>query len=107
MLDTNTFYSEVGQKIKKMREARSITQEVLASKVSLTRTSITNIEKGRQKFLLHTLVEIATVLGVNTPSLLPQFYGQNTDALDERLKGLPPDERDWIKTTVESATTGT
>lgn len=39
--------------------------------VGLSRTSITNIERGRQKVLLHTLSEIAVVLDVAIHDLIP------------------------------------
>ena len=67
------FYLAVGRRVRKARRARSLTQEVLASLVSLTRTSITNIEKGRQKILLHTLADLAKALQVEYVALLPEI----------------------------------
>jgi transcriptional regulator with XRE-family HTH domain len=39
--------------------------------LGLSRTSITNIERGRQPIQLHTLYKIAEVLGVEPTALLP------------------------------------
>jgi transcriptional regulator with XRE-family HTH domain len=39
--------------------------------VALSRTSVTNIEKGRQKMMLHTLWQFASALGVDPTVLLP------------------------------------
>lgn len=39
--------------------------------LGLSRTSITNIERGRQPIQLHTLYKIADVLGVEPTALLP------------------------------------
>lgn len=46
-------------------------QEDLALALGLSRTSITNIERGRQPIQLHTLYKIADVLGVEPTVLLP------------------------------------
>lgn len=64
-------YAAVGRRIRKVRTDKNITQEDLAGAVGLTRTSVTNIEKGRQKLLLHTLSAIARRLAVPCASLLP------------------------------------
>ncbi len=53
------------------RERAGLTQDALAARVSLSRTSVTNIEKGRQKVLLHTFWGLADALGVAPAVLLP------------------------------------
>lgn len=104
MFDRKSFYLSVGKKVKQARENRSYTQEELASKVSLSRTSITNIEQGRQQFMVHTLLEIATALDVNHASLLPEIkHTKFADTLDEKLKELPPNERRWIKSALKKS----
>lgn len=80
-----------------------MTQEGLASLVSLTRTSITNIEKGRQKILLHTIVDIASTLRVAPADLLPESKSAPENELDDLLKGRPRKEREWVKSTVNAA----
>lgn len=70
------FYQELGRNIKRARtSAGSLapTQEDLAKKIGLTRTSITNIEKGRQRIMLHTLFEISIALGVALSALVPEI----------------------------------
>lgn len=64
-------YQAVGERIRAERKKLKITQDELASQVGLTRTSITNLEKGKQKLLLHTLVQIADYLGTSPARLLP------------------------------------
>lgn len=71
-LDQNDwFYKELGAKIRKMRELRGISQLQMAEKLSLNRTSITNIENGKQRLLIHTLCQIAQILDVDFEGLLP------------------------------------
>jgi transcriptional regulator with XRE-family HTH domain len=97
------FYRTVGHLIKTTRDKSGLTQEALASRVGLTRTSITNIEKGRQKLLLHTLCDLASELGVAPAALLPEAPPATDRAIDELLKGRPKKEREWIKSAIVSA----
>jgi transcriptional regulator with XRE-family HTH domain len=103
MADPTAFYREVGQNVRRKREQLGLTQEALASQVALTRTSITNIEKGRQKLLLHTLVDIAHALGVEPALLLPTIIDGSKERLDAKLKEYTTSQQDWIKTTIESS----
>jgi transcriptional regulator with XRE-family HTH domain len=101
MFNEVSFYTGIGQKVKDARERCGLTQEELASQISLSRTSITNIEKGRQKIMLHTLIEIAIALSVTADSLLPEIDLNQKNNLDERLKLLPLNKRRWVKKTLE------
>ena len=71
-MPSETFYAIVGSTISHVRQERRFTQEKLAKAVNLDRTSISNIEQGRQKMLLHSLYEIANALGVEPFDLLPK-----------------------------------
>lgn len=53
----------LGPNIKALRKMARLTQAELAAKVGLERTSITNIENGRQTLNPRTLVLIADALG--------------------------------------------
>lgn len=107
MNDQDAFYQEVGRRIREARKRRKplLTQEALADMVSLTRTSITNVEKGRQKFLLHTLADIAAALQVEPASLLPES-GADTEQLDVVLRNRTKSEKDWIKSTITAVEMG-
>jgi transcriptional regulator with XRE-family HTH domain len=70
--DHVAFYAEVGRRVRLARERAGLTQDALAGRVSLSRTSVTNIEKGRQKVLLHTLCNLADALGVTPEVLMPE-----------------------------------
>lgn len=66
------FYQQLGENIRKCRNHRGLSQERLANLVGLTRTSLTNIEKGRQHPPLHTLCEIIVQLKVDFVDLIPR-----------------------------------
>lgn len=79
----DNIYIEIGKKIRDVRERKHISQEDLAKKVGLTRTSITNIEKGRQKLLVHTLINIAQELSMDAKALLPSSEEPFAKVLNE------------------------
>lgn len=72
MLTEKDLYREIGRRIRAAREERMMTQEALGLAVSLTRTSITNIESGRQRISVHTLWRVAEALQVDPRNLLPE-----------------------------------
>lgn len=88
MIDEKLLYQELGERIRKMREAGTsargrMTQAQLALQVGLERTSITNIEKGNQKVPLHVLFRICEVLKVPVTDALPEV--PDVQASDELM----------------------
>ena len=77
-VETKSFYKELGLRIRMRRDHLGITQEQLAKRVKLARTSITNIEKGDQKPLAHTIVELAQSLNLTVGELLPGASGKSS-----------------------------
>ncbi len=79
-----------GQMIKNARETKKISQEKLASKLSLSRISINNYEQGRQVPNLETAVKIALYLNIKLDNLVQEVdksslnYALNT-LKDQRL----------------------
>jgi transcriptional regulator with XRE-family HTH domain len=68
---TDSFYQRLGARIRDRRRAKRITQEVMAAHMGLTRTSIVNIEKGRQHLAVHQLVRMSDLLGCAPGELIP------------------------------------
>jgi transcriptional regulator with XRE-family HTH domain len=85
----NGLYEQFGRRVKKARLAAKLTQEEVASRVGLKRTSITNIERGRQHIVLHQLFLLASAVGVSPGELLPD----SKTALEE----LQPAERESLR----------
>ncbi len=56
-------YHNIGLRIQVLREMKGMNQATLALKAGLSRGSIANIEGGNQRVMVHTLVEIAAILG--------------------------------------------
>src|SRR5262245_10169498 len=66
------FYQQLGANIRARRKRLNLSQDALAQLIGLTRTSLTNIENGRQHPPLHTFCEIAEQLKVDAAALLPR-----------------------------------
>lgn len=69
--DIEPVYVQIGRRVRKARKRASLTQAVVADRTSLSRTSIANIERGEQRFMVHCLLELASALGVPPEKLLP------------------------------------
>lgn len=63
-------YQAIGIRIRRMRKARGMTQQVLAEISDQEPSNISHIERGATKLSLPTLVNIANALGVTTDELL-------------------------------------
>src|SRR5437879_5983184 len=83
-------YREIGSKIREGRERLGLTQEALAKHVGLSRTSITNIEQGRQTILVHQLVGFARALNVEPAALLPPSKTEPVAKLPAEIAHLIP-----------------
>lgn len=68
---TRRLYLELGIRVRRIREARGIRQEDLASKIGVSRSSIANIERGQQFAPVHVLLGLAEALDVEMKELLP------------------------------------
>lgn len=98
--DSLQVYRVVGERIRDERKRQNITQDELAREIGLTRTSITNVENGRQKLLLHTLFQIANYLGTSPVRLLP---GCDADTPIRLPDNLSSPIRNWIIHSISSA----
>ena len=73
-----------------------MTQDRLGRLVGLSRTSITNIEKGRQHVSLHQILRIADALEVEPEFLLPSQPKAGTSELAQQLPpGTEPEITKW------------
>lgn len=97
VISSDDVYTVLGKRIRVGRSRVRLTQDELAQRVGLTRTSITNLELGRQKIQVHTLYAIAQALQLPIASLLPDKPSVVSSTIRDELKGkrLDPAERAW------------
>jgi len=72
-VSADQLHREVGELVRQARRSAGLTQEQLASALALERTTITNIEAGKQSISILQLYGIARVLGTRPEALLPHF----------------------------------
>ena len=86
-----------------------MTQDAVADRVSLSRTSITNIEKGRQHISLHMLFHLSAAVGVDPHELIPKKdIISESEAIDHKVLNkaqLKDDHLNWVKRVVTSGIT--
>ena len=95
------FYALAGAKVRSARLAADISQEVLAQRVGLTRSSVANLEAGRQRIALHLFVSIAHALDKDVCELLPEKpkpHGSNILAnLQDELADSPETAQIFVR----------
>jgi len=84
---TQSLYRHIGRAVKHAREALEMTQEELASQVGVARTSITNLEKGKQHFPLHHLLSVAELLHMDLVSFIPSSDELESAAVPLLVRG--------------------
>lgn len=89
--DVDRFYVEFGQRLRAARTRAGMSQEAVGVQVGLNRTSISNIEKGRQRILLHYLPILAERFSTSIDELLP-----SSPSPDDVLSAVPDDARAWV-----------
>lgn len=91
------FYELFGLKLAEARQRANITQEALSKAVGLSRTSIVNIEKGRQPVLLHVVAKIAATLGIAPALLIPDASVITAAELPPDLGKVSERNRPWVE----------
>ncbi|MDR2943075.1 MAG: helix-turn-helix domain-containing protein [Treponema sp.] len=72
MMDKGQLYRYIGDQIRKRRQAIKKNQEDLAIEVNLTRSSIAQIESGKQAPSIFVLYQICEVLRTSIFDVLPK-----------------------------------
>lgn len=101
--DVDKFYADLGENIKTYRTKQGYNQDELAKFLDLTRTSVVNIEKGRQRPPLHTVYDLAVFFNIDIKDLLPakdekqqidlkKSVKDNIQTIEKKFKDVPIDE---------------
>jgi transcriptional regulator with XRE-family HTH domain len=102
MSAVDDFYPEFGRRVRLARRRAHLSQDTLGRLTGLNRTSITNIEAGRQRIPLHLLLDFATALDVEPVELLPDGRPPGL-----RLEGIPKEHRTFVENVLNAAEAGT
>jgi len=64
------YLSRLGQRIRKLRRQRGLSQEALAFEAGLDRTYVSSVERGERNIAVLNLAKLASALGVEVSALL-------------------------------------
>lgn len=109
-VDEVKLYELIGARLKQRRLEREKTQAWLAERVGMLRTSITNIEKGRQKPPLHVIYALCDALDGDPLEILPtleevrQFVDQDVIINAEHMARLPPKTARFLREVMDDST---
>lgn len=78
------FYRDFGARVRAAR-GDAITQQELARRVGLSRSSVANVERGAQRVAIHMISVFADALGVPAEALLPSGPPRETPEITPAL----------------------
>lgn len=101
-INENLLYQQIGERIRQQRVRVNLTQEQLAEAIGVLRTSITNLEAGRQRVPLHVLYELCVVLDVDLTEILPKQEEIIQISLESieiggRVTSVPPESAKFLQ----------
>ena len=103
-------YAAIGRRIRTARKKQGLTQETLAEMAGLSIPHMSNIENGKTKLSLPTLVRIANVLDSSLDALVHDSLKVTQEAFDKDFKDLLEDcsmkERGFIYDLAKEAKNG-
>ncbi len=107
-IDEQILYKYIGARLHERRLEVGLTQGQVATLVGVLRTSVTNIEAGRQKPPLHLLYALCLALGIEITSLLPSVdrvvrSGTVPLQVNGVMELLPPKTALFLKEVMEEA----
>ncbi len=88
---------KIGSRIKEYRERSAISQELLAEKLGISTTSVSNIERGRNFPSFENFIKICNIINADPDLILADVVGAagvaKESELSKMLSSLRPDDR--------------
>lgn len=66
-----SFNKYIAIRVEKLRKDKGLTQEQLGDAIGLSRSSIVNLEKGRQQMTIKNLYLICNIFGIKSIEIMP------------------------------------
>ena len=95
---------KLGERVRKIREERGLSQAKLASMVSISASCITRLERGENMVSVFTLRDIAQALEVPASWIMEGQAPAGGDRIEDLAAGLrrfPPEKREQLLTGFE------
>jgi transcriptional regulator with XRE-family HTH domain len=88
-INESELYKRLGAQLRERRQLQGMSQIQLAKAVGRLRTSITNIEAGRQRVPIHMLYQLCQVLKIEAVALLPtNAEVEQAETVPMRIEGV-------------------
>ena len=84
-------YSVIGERLKKVRKEKHMTQEQLAEKLDVSIAFLSRIERGSSQVNLKRLSQICEILGVSEGEILNGVSNKSNKYLNEEFSSLLKD----------------
>lgn len=101
MIDKN-----VGKRIREYREKSGISQEYLGEQAGLSKTSVSNIERGNNYPALENFIKIANIIGVSADLLLCDVVEEaktvKASELSDKLQHVSSKKRQQIYAIIDT-----
>lgn len=94
-MDKQQINEAAGLKLKTLRKTLGYSQDDVAANVGLTRTSIVNIEKGRQSLTLENLYKIAEFFKIEASELFIKKGGDIDLVMKRKIFEIESERNDW------------
>ncbi|MEO9474605.1 MAG: helix-turn-helix transcriptional regulator [Cyclobacteriaceae bacterium] len=88
--DIDSLYEHIGSRIKDIRQKHELNQKDFGEKVNLSRASIVNIEKGKQRPTIHFLYFVCALFKEDIGKLFPPYMTK----FDQKVNKYAPREKD-------------
>jgi len=98
-------YGIIGERIKRERLDKGLTQEVLAENANISASFLGQIERGERKLSLVTLIQIAEVLGASLDHLVKDYTPSENPELVELIYLLRDHSGEEIRMVTDIAKT--
>ncbi|MGW4370770.1 helix-turn-helix domain-containing protein [Nocardia takedensis] len=106
----NRFYVELGTRIRNARTTKKISQQELADEVGLKRSSIANIEAGRQRSVVHLIALVGQSLSLTPDELFPEIREEgeigDVEITQNDIEGQPMNTQEFIASAMRRRTGG-
>jgi transcriptional regulator with XRE-family HTH domain len=94
-------YKDIGQRIRRIREKKGLSQLTLALALGKTQAYISKLEKGERRISLESLMEISKILNVPVEEIAPELFAQGfskeqlrpEELIKKIFKNIPPKKR--------------
>lgn len=78
-------FANIGQKLRKVRISKNLTQEYVANMADVNTSHISNIENNRVKVSLSTLVQICNALDTTVDYILADEYNHPSSVIEQEI----------------------